>query len=104
MFLTKIRVENESNGRQICVIAQNRMDYNTKRVEQDIANKNTILSYMLTYYNQINRWEGQCSYCDSEGNVFMLKVDEEKAVDSVRVEFVPKEKAEMCEEYRTYQI
>lgn len=65
MFLTRIRVENDVKHRQICVVAQNKMDYSSKRAEEDIANKNTILSYMVGYYNQINRWEGKSSFCDN---------------------------------------
>lgn len=41
------------------------MDYNAKKTEEAIANKNTILSLMIGSYNQINRHESVTSLSDS---------------------------------------
>jgi hypothetical protein len=62
MFVTRIKVAAKN---QIYALGQSKMEYNTKRTEEDIANKNTILSLVIGGYNQINRHEGVTSICDS---------------------------------------
>jgi hypothetical protein len=52
MFLTRIKVAGRD---QIYILGQSKLDYNTKRAEEAIANKNTILSYMIGSYQKINR-------------------------------------------------
>lgn len=72
IFLTRINLGPISST-NIGIFNQNRLQNSKKSPEMVIADKNTILSYMINSYNKINRFGNEVSLYDGEERTFIMK-------------------------------
>lgn len=88
LFLTKIKTGPMSGLSSIGIIAQNKLDYQTQSPEIAMANKNTILSYVVGSYHRVNRLGNKVALYNAEGELVMmecLKATEVDKFDILRV-------------------
>jgi hypothetical protein len=82
----------------IGIVAQNKLDYQSQSPEIAMANKNTILSYVINSYHRVNRLGNRVALYNSDGEILLmecLKATEADKFDIVRVE--PVNSREMSE-------
>jgi hypothetical protein len=85
LFLTKLRVGplNSPNNslNSIGIISQNKLIYNLQSPEIAVANKNTILTYIMHSYNKINRFQNKVALYNSDNEIVLLEALEETATE-----------------------
>lgn len=81
LFLTKIKTGPLTGLNSIGIVAQNKLDYQTQSPEIAMANKNTILSYVIKSYHRVNRMGNRMALYNGEGELLLMECLKATQVD-----------------------